>query len=87
MGAGATPGISVRLHTEAVGGQDTGRLERLPLRDNRSDGTRAVSAAALFVLVGASPRTDQALSIARFGLPLRRPQSWVAFNRARSSNW
>ena len=64
VGAGATPGISVRLHTEAVGGQDTGRLERLPLRDNRSDGTRAVSAAALFVLVGVSPRTDQALSIA-----------------------
>jgi hypothetical protein len=51
------PNISVRLHTEAVGGQGTGRLERLTPRDNRSGSTQTVPAAALFVLIGASPRT------------------------------
>jgi len=55
-GAGATPDIPVRRHTEAVGRQGTGRLERLTPRDNRSGGTRAVPVAALFVLIGASPR-------------------------------
>jgi thioredoxin reductase (NADPH) len=35
----ATPNISVRLHTEAIGGQGTGRLERLTLHDNRSGST------------------------------------------------
>ena len=54
----ATPNISVRLHTEAVGGQGTGRLERLTLHDNRGGGTQTVPAAALFVLIGASPRTQ-----------------------------
>ncbi len=57
MGAGATPNISVQLHTEAVGEQGTERLERLTPRDNRSGGTQTVPAAALFVLIGASPRT------------------------------
>jgi hypothetical protein len=51
------PNISVRLHTEAVGGQGTGRLERLTPRDNGSGSTQTVPAAALFVLIGASPRT------------------------------
>ena len=51
------PNISVRLYTEAVGGQGTGRLERLTPRDNRSGGTQTVPAPALFVLIGDSPRT------------------------------
>jgi hypothetical protein len=51
------PNISVRLHTEAVGGQGTGRLERLTPRDNRSGGTQTVPAPALLVLIGDSPRT------------------------------
>ena len=54
----ATPNISVRLHTEAIGGQGAGRLERLTLHDNRSGSTQAVPATALFVLIGASPRTQ-----------------------------
>jgi thioredoxin reductase (NADPH) len=54
----ATPNISVRLHTEAIGGQGTGRLERLTLHDNRSGSTQAVPATTLFVLIGASPRTQ-----------------------------
>jgi thioredoxin reductase (NADPH) len=57
VSAGANSNISVRLHTEAVDGQGTGRLERLTLRDNRNGGTQTVPAAALFVLIGASPRT------------------------------
>ena len=53
-----TPNISVRLHTEAVDGQGSGRLEGLTLRDNRSGITHTVAAAALFVLIGAHPRTQ-----------------------------
>ena len=54
----ATPNISVRPHTEAVDGQGNGRLEQLTLRDNRSGTTQTVPAAALFVLIGADPRTQ-----------------------------
>jgi len=54
----ATPNISVRLRTEAVDGQGTGRLEQLTLRDHRSGTTQAVPAAALFVMIGATPRTQ-----------------------------
>jgi thioredoxin reductase (NADPH) len=54
----ATPNISVRLRTEAVGGQGSGRLEQLSLRDNRSGASQTVPAAALFVLIGADPRTQ-----------------------------
>jgi thioredoxin reductase (NADPH) len=54
----ATPNISVRLHTEAVDGQGSGRLERLTIRDNRTGITQTVAAAALFVLIGAHPRTQ-----------------------------
>ena len=35
----------------------SGRLERLTLHDGRSDTTQNVAAAALFVLIGAEPRT------------------------------
>jgi len=54
----ATPNSSVRLHTEAIGGQGTGRLEGLTLHENRSGSTQVVPATALFVLIGASPRTQ-----------------------------
>jgi thioredoxin reductase (NADPH) len=54
----ATPNISVRLRTEAVGGQGRSRLEALTLRDNASGATETVPAAALFILIGAEPRTD-----------------------------
>jgi thioredoxin reductase (NADPH) len=58
VGAGATPNISVRLHTEAVGGQGTGRLERLTPRDNHSGGTQTVPAAVLFVLMAPARAPD-----------------------------
>jgi len=54
----ATPNISVRLRTEAASGQGSGRLEGLTLRDNRSGAIQTVSAAALFVMIGADPRTQ-----------------------------
>jgi thioredoxin reductase (NADPH) len=54
----ATPNISVRLRTEAAGGQGTGRLEGLILHDGNSSATETVPAAALFVLIGADPRTQ-----------------------------
>jgi thioredoxin reductase (NADPH) len=54
----ATPSISVALRTEAAGGHGTGQLEGLILRDNRSGATHTVPADALFVLIGADPRTQ-----------------------------
>lgn len=53
----ATPNIAVRLRTQVVDGNGTSRLEQLVLQD--ADEVRfAVSARALFVLVGARPRTE-----------------------------
>ncbi|HYA51523.1 MAG TPA: FAD-dependent oxidoreductase [Streptosporangiaceae bacterium] len=54
----AKPNICVRPHTEATGGQGSGRLEQLTLRDNRSGTTHAVPADALFVMIGANPHTQ-----------------------------
>jgi thioredoxin reductase (NADPH) len=54
----ATPSISVRPRTEAADGQGSGRLEELTLRDNRNGATQVVPADALFVLIGANPRTQ-----------------------------
>ncbi len=52
------PNITVRLHTEVVGGQGGRRLEGLTLRDRRSGATQDVPAAALFVMIGAEPHTE-----------------------------
>jgi len=52
------PNITVRLHTEVVDGHGGRRLEGLTLRDRRSGATEEVPAAALFVMIGAEPRTD-----------------------------
>jgi thioredoxin reductase (NADPH) len=52
------PNIAVRLHTEVVDGHGDRRLERLVLRDRRSGVTEDVPAAALFVMIGAEPRTE-----------------------------
>jgi thioredoxin reductase (NADPH) len=54
----ATPNVQVRLATEVVDGGGDGWLEHLVLRD-RTHGTEAkVEADALFVMIGASPRTE-----------------------------
>jgi thioredoxin reductase (NADPH) len=54
----ALPNVTVRPHTEAVGGQGRGRLEALTLRDNTDGTTQTVPATALFVMIGAEPRTE-----------------------------
>ena len=54
----ATPNITVVLHTEVVDGHGRQRLEGLTLRDRRTGATRTVAASAVFILIGAEPRTD-----------------------------
>ena len=54
----ATPNITVVLDTEVVEGHGRQRLEGLTLRDRHTGATRTVPASALFVLIGAEPRTD-----------------------------
>jgi thioredoxin reductase (NADPH) len=53
----ARPGITVRPHVEVVGGGGDGRLESLTLRDKTTGRTETIPAFALFVLIGAEPRT------------------------------
>jgi thioredoxin reductase (NADPH) len=50
--------IAVRLGTQVVGAGGAGRLEHLVLRDVRTGATETVPAEALFILIGAQPRTD-----------------------------
>ncbi len=54
----AAPNVSVRYHTEVVGGGGEGHLERLVLQDRRSGERETVPAGGLFLLIGAQPRTD-----------------------------
>ena len=54
----ATPNITVVLDTEVVEGHGRQRLEGLTLRDRHTGATRTVPASAVFVLIGAEPRTD-----------------------------
>lgn len=53
----AAQNVRVRLNTRVTGGGGAGRLEHLTLEDVSSESTETVSAVALFVLIGAEPRT------------------------------
>ena len=53
----AAPNIHIRPETVIVGGGGDGRLERLVLKDRRHGMESIVPADALFVLIGARPRT------------------------------
>jgi thioredoxin reductase (NADPH) len=53
----AAQNIQVRFGTQVVDGGGEGRLEHLVLKDLASGLTETVPAAALFVLIGAEPRT------------------------------
>jgi thioredoxin reductase len=57
---GAAPNIDVRYHVQAAGGTGTGTgyLESLVLEDTATAARRTVPADALFVLIGAQPRTE-----------------------------
>ena len=50
--------ITVHPYTEIVAGDGADHLDRLTLRDVRSDGTRTVDASWVFVFIGAEPRTE-----------------------------
>jgi thioredoxin reductase (NADPH) len=50
--------IDIRYRTEIVDGEGETRLRRLTLRDRDTGETHQVSAAALFVMIGAHPHTD-----------------------------
>lgn len=54
----AAPNIVVRTNTEIVDGGGEQRLQWLRLRDRQTGATEEVSAAAVFVLIGARPHTD-----------------------------
>jgi thioredoxin reductase (NADPH) len=54
----ANDAIAVRLGTQVVGAGGAGRLEHLVLRDIGTGATETVPAEALFILIGAQPRTD-----------------------------
>jgi thioredoxin reductase (NADPH) len=53
----AAPNIRVRYETRVVGGGGERRLEHLVVKDIPSGRTEEIPAAALFVLIGAEPRT------------------------------
>jgi thioredoxin reductase (NADPH) len=54
----STPNIAVRRAAVVTGGAGTGRLESLTILDQTSGVTETVPAAAVFVLIGAEPRTQ-----------------------------
>jgi thioredoxin reductase (NADPH) len=55
---GAAPNIDICYHMQVAGGTGTGYLQSLVLEDTASGARRAVSADALFVLIGAQPHTE-----------------------------
>jgi thioredoxin reductase len=55
---GAAPNIEVCYRVQVAGGTGTGHLESLVLQDTASAARRSVPADALFVLIGAQPRTQ-----------------------------
>jgi thioredoxin reductase (NADPH) len=54
----ATPNVEARLRTRVVEGGGEERLETLTLEDARTGEREEVTAAALFVMIGAEPRTQ-----------------------------
>jgi thioredoxin reductase (NADPH) len=53
----SAPNVTVRCRVAVTGGAGQGRLERLTLTGLESGAAETVAAAALFVLIGAEPRT------------------------------
>jgi thioredoxin reductase (NADPH) len=54
---GATPRVQVRLHTEVAAAHGDHRLTELVLRDRATGRDQTLPAAALFVMIGATPHT------------------------------
>jgi thioredoxin reductase (NADPH) len=53
----ATPNVEVRLHTRVLDGHGQARLEAVTVEDVRTGQREQVKATAVFVLIGAEPRT------------------------------
>jgi thioredoxin reductase (NADPH) len=53
----AAPNLTIRHGVEVIDGHGDRRLSNLTLKDRRSGATETVPAAALFILIGAEPRT------------------------------
>ena len=53
-----TPRVHARLHTEVAAARGDHRLTELVLRDRTTDRDETLPAAALFVMIGATPHTD-----------------------------
>lgn len=53
-----TPNVELRVRTEVARALGDDRLRGLELREHGADGSEAVEAAALIVLIGAHPRTE-----------------------------
>ena len=54
----STPAVRVRLQTEVAAARGEHRLTELVLRDRRTGSEETVPAAALFVMIGATPHAD-----------------------------
>jgi thioredoxin reductase (NADPH) len=54
----STHNIAIRLHNEVAGVHGNSRLDAVTLVNNRTQETTTEAATALFVLIGAAPRTD-----------------------------
>src|SRR4249919_392722 len=54
----ATPNVDVRLKTQLVDGRGRSHLQTLMLEDLRTGRREKMPATAVFVLIGADPRTD-----------------------------
>jgi len=52
------PGVDVHTRTTVSGGGGDGRLEHLVLHDERTGSDTTVPADAVFILIGARPRTE-----------------------------
>jgi hypothetical protein len=73
---GAAPNIDVRYRVQVAGGTGDGHLQSLVLQDTASGARRTAPADALFVLIGAQPRTEwlgQAVARDRWGFILTGP--------------
>jgi thioredoxin reductase (NADPH) len=86
----ATQNVEVRTGTAVVGGGGQGRLQALVLRQSSTGDQRSVAADALFVLIGARPRTDwlpREIARDRHGFPftgneIQDRQDWPLGRRA-----
>jgi len=85
----ATPNLEVALRTEVTGVVGAGRLERVGLRNAATGEERSLEAAAMFIFIGAKPRTEMVAGLIELddkgyvltGLDLprtnHRPRGWA----------